>query len=67
MVKGLTLGQILSQVIDRGSLEVSGPSGLTRTFNSASAQVTRLDTGLITTYASYILLATLSLIFVCLF
>lgn len=66
IVKGLSLGYILSQVIDRGSLEAVGPRGITNTFYFASEQMTRIDTGLITTYASYILLATLSLIFVCL-
>lgn len=66
MVNGLSLGYILSQIIDRGSLEAVGPRGITNTFYFASEQMTRIDTGLITTYASYMLLATLSLIFICL-
>lgn len=66
IVKGFSLGQILSQTIDRGSLEVSGPEGVSRTFYALSEEITRLDTGLITTYASYMLIATLSLIFICL-
>lgn len=66
MVSGISLGYIISQLIDRGSLEAAGPSGITRTFSEISEQITRIDTGLITTYASYILLAILSLIFICL-
>jgi len=67
IVNGISIGYIISQIIDRGSLEVAGPFGISRTLYSASEFVTQIDTGLITTYASYMLLSTLSLMFLCLY
>lgn len=67
MMLGLHIGLIFSQILDRGSLEMLGPSGVTNTFYNISDSLIRLDTGLITTYGTYILLATLSLIYICIF
>lgn len=67
MMLGIKVGLVFSQILDRGSLEALGPTGLTNTFYNVSDSLIRLDTGLITTYGTYILLSTLSIIYVCMF
>lgn len=66
IVLGIQLGHITSQIIDRGSLEIYGPRGIQSSLYSFSDVFVTLDTGRVTTYASYILLSTLSITFVCL-
>jgi NADH-ubiquinone oxidoreductase chain 5 len=60
---GLQLGYTISKVLDRGVIELIGPNGLTNTFNNTGSNIAKLDTGHITTYALYIALGVLSLVF----
>jgi NADH-ubiquinone oxidoreductase chain 5 len=59
----LNLGFILSNNIDRGFIELSGPFGLSNILYKSGKNIAKLDTGVITSYALYIVLALLTLIF----
>src|SRR6266576_882054 len=61
--KGLELGYIISKVLDRGIIEMVGPHGLSQTLTNTGKNISKLDTGVITTYSIYITLSLLSLIF----
>ena len=60
---GLQLGYIISKVLDRGVIEVVGPYGLSNVLSNTGFNISKLDTGVITTYSLYITLALLSLLF----
>lgn len=60
--KALELGLVTSKVLDRGLVEKIGPFGLTQSFYNTSRQVATLDTGIVTSYALYIILGFISLI-----
>jgi NADH-ubiquinone oxidoreductase chain 5 len=60
---GLKMGYVLSKVLDRGFLELSGPYGLEVNLNVLGKSLSQLDTGIITTYALYITLGILFIIF----
>lgn len=51
----LKLGGQTTKVIDKGSVELLGPSGLEKGLLNLSKKIASLDTGVITTYALYIL------------
>jgi NADH-ubiquinone oxidoreductase chain 5 len=51
----LKLGGQTTKVIDKGSIELIGPYGLERGLVALSINIANLDTGVITTYALYIL------------
>jgi NADH-ubiquinone oxidoreductase chain 5 len=57
----LNLGLTTSKVLDRGLIEKVGPFGLTDSFYSTSRQMATLDTGVVTSYALYIILGFISL------
>ena len=61
--KGLELGYTISKVLDRGIIEMVGPYGLSQTLTNTGKNISKLDTGIITTYSIYITLSLLSLIF----
>ncbi len=61
---GMTLGFIISKLLDKGVIELIGPYGLSSTSYTASKNLTKLDTGVITTYALYITLGLISLLIV---
>ena len=61
--KGLDLGYKISKVLDRGIIEMVGPYGLSHTLTNTGKNISKLDTGIITTYSIYITLSLLSLIF----
>jgi len=61
--KGLELGYIISKILDRGIIEMVGPHGLSQTLINTGKNISKLDTGVITTYSIYITLSLLSLIF----
>ncbi len=61
--KGLELGYTISKVLDRGIIEMVGPHGLSETLTNTGKNISKLDTGVITTYSIYITLSLLSLIF----
>ena len=61
--KGLELGYSISKVLDRGIIEMVGPYGLSQTLTKTGKNISKLDSGVITTYSIYITLSLLSLIF----
>jgi len=52
----LKLGGQTSKVLDKGSVELLGPFGLEKGLITLSRNISSLDTGVITTYALYILM-----------
>lgn len=52
----LNLGGQTTKVIDKGSVELLGPYGLETGLLTLSKSISRLDTGVITSYALYILI-----------
>jgi NADH-ubiquinone oxidoreductase chain 5 len=52
----LKLGGQTTKVLDRGSVEIIGPYGLEKLLVSLNSRLSRLGTGVITTYALYILI-----------
>ena len=61
--KGLILGYLISKEIDKGAIELLGPFGLSNTLYNKGESLSKLDTGIITTYALYITIGLLSLLF----
>jgi NADH-ubiquinone oxidoreductase chain 5 len=59
----LQLGHIISKVLDRGIIEMVGPYGLTNTLTGTARSISSYDTGVITSYALYIILGLMSFIF----
>ena len=53
------LGGQTTKVLDKGSVEVIGPFGLEKVLLNLSRNIAKLDTGVITSYALYILIALL--------
>jgi len=51
----LKLGGQTTKVVDKGSIELIGPYGLEKGLTTLSKNISRLDTGVITSYALYIL------------
>jgi NADH-ubiquinone oxidoreductase chain 5 len=60
---GYKLGYIISKEIDRGSIELLGPYGLSNSMYNIGKDISKLDTGIITTYALYFTIALL--FFIC--
>ena len=60
---GLQLGYTISKVIDRGIIELLGPLGLSNIFTNTGYNISKLDSGIITTYALYFTLGLLALLF----
>lgn len=60
---GLRLGHVISKVMDRGVIELVGPYGFSNVLTNASRSVASYDTGVITSYALYIILGLISFIF----
>ncbi|KIM19994.1 hypothetical protein M408DRAFT_82711, partial [Serendipita vermifera MAFF 305830] len=56
---GMSLGYTLSKYLDRGAFEYLGPNGLTMLNNNLSARLNKLDDGIITNYASYMIVSIL--------
>ena len=62
--KGLQTSYFVSKTLDRGVIELIGPYGLSNYLNKLGQNISKLDDGKITTYGLYIILSTLSLIFI---
>jgi NADH-ubiquinone oxidoreductase chain 5 len=60
---GLQIGYNISKVLDRGVIELVGPYGLSNALTNTGINISKLDTGVITTYSLYITLGLLSLLF----
>lgn len=58
---GLSLGYTLSKYLDRGAFEYLGPNGLSLLFSNLSAKLNRLDDGIVTNYASYMVISVILL------
>nr|QCX31970.1 NADH dehydrogenase subunit 5 [Nadvornikia sorediata] len=52
----LKLGGQTTKFLDKGSIELIGPYGLEKALHALSINLSKLDTGVVTTYALYILL-----------
>ena len=59
---GYKLGYIISKEIDRGTIELVGPFGLSNNFYNTALNIAKLDTGIITTYSLYITIGLLALL-----
>jgi len=60
--KGLILGIKISKEIDRGAIELLGPYGYSTNLNNSANILSKLDTGIITTYSLYITIGLISLL-----
>lgn len=60
----LTLGGQLTKILDKGSVELVGPYGLEKGLISLSKSLNKLSTGIVTSYALYILVGLISFIFI---
>jgi NADH-ubiquinone oxidoreductase chain 5 len=60
---GLQLGYTIAKVLDRGAIELIGPFGLSSVLNDTGKNIAKLDTGIITSYALYIVLGLISILF----
>ncbi len=54
------LGEQTTKVLDKGSIELLGPHGLEKKLLKLSSDLSKLDTGVITSYALYILIGLIS-------
>lgn len=61
--KGLNVSSITSKVIDRGIIELMGPYGIVNKMINYSFTMAKLDTGVITNYALYIVLGLIILVY----
>lgn len=62
VLKGLSLGYLFNKQLDRGAIELIGPHGVVLGLSRLSSFIAKLDTGIITNYALYILLGLISFI-----
>nr|ATI20331.1 NADH dehydrogenase subunit 5 [Juglanconis sp.] len=60
----LYLGGQTTKVLDKGSVELIGPFGLEKGLMNISKSLTKLSTGVVTSYALYILVGLISFIFI---
>ena len=60
----LNLGGQTTKVLDKGSIELIGPFGLEKALINFSKSLTKLSTGVVTSYALYILVGLISFIFI---
>ncbi len=59
----LKCGHTISKVIDRGIIELVGPYGLSQVLNKTANNISSYDTGIITSYALYIILGLITFLF----
>lgn len=59
----LKYGFFISNLLERGLFEFIGPFGLANTLYFSGKNISKLDTGIITSYALYIVLGLIGLIF----
>jgi NADH-ubiquinone oxidoreductase chain 5 len=50
-----------AKILDRGAIELLGPFGLTNTLTGGSQNIAKLDTGVVTQYALYIMIGLISI------
>jgi NADH-ubiquinone oxidoreductase chain 5 len=64
IANGFKLGYSISKQIDRGVIELVGPYGLSNSIIKLAKDISKLDTGVITTYALYITIGFIFLLIV---
>ena len=64
IAQGMKLGYTVSKVLDKGVLEAVGPYGLSTVLSNTGLSISKLDTGIVTSYALYIVLGFISILFV---
>ena len=62
--KGLNLGYEIFNILERGFIENFGPNGLTISLYSLGKNIGKLDTGVVTSYALYIVLGFIIIFFI---
>lgn len=62
IVPVMSLGHVVSKVIDRGIIEAVGPYGLSQLLPMTGQRIAEYDTSLVTTYALYVMLGLLFLV-----
>jgi NADH-ubiquinone oxidoreductase chain 5 len=65
--KSLNYGYYITNVLEKGIFEVMGPHGLSNVLFKTGNNISKLDTGIVTSYALYIVLGIISLIFLVFF
>jgi len=61
---GLKLGYTIAKVLDRGVIEVVGPFGISDFLFNTGKNISKWDTGIVTSYALYIVLGLISMLFI---
>jgi len=61
---GMNLGFNITMWLDRGIIESVGPYGLANSLSNTGFNISRLDTGIITSYALYIVLGIITLLLI---
>jgi len=64
IAKGMKLGYTVTKVLDRGVIEAVGPYGLASVLSNTGLNISKLDTGIVTSYALYIVLGFISILFI---
>lgn len=64
IAKGLKMGYNITKVLDRGVIELLGPYGISSVLSNTGSKVGKLDTGIVTSYALYIVLGLISILFI---
>lgn len=64
IANGMKLGYTVTKVLDRGVIEAVGPYGLSTILSNTGLNISKLDTGIITSYALYIVLGFISILFI---
>jgi NADH-ubiquinone oxidoreductase chain 5 len=65
--KSLNYGYYITNVLEKGVFEIMGPHGLSYVLFNTGNKISKLDTGIVTSYALYIVLGIISLIFLVFF
>jgi NADH-ubiquinone oxidoreductase chain 5 len=60
----MKLGYTVTKVLDRGVIESVGPYGLASVLSNTGLNISKLDTGIVTSYALYIVLGFISILFI---
>ena len=64
IAKGMKLGYTITKVLERGVIEAVGPHGLSTVLSNTGLNISKLDTGIVTSYALYIVLGFISILFI---
>jgi NADH-ubiquinone oxidoreductase chain 5 len=64
IAQGMRLGYTVTKVLDRGVIEAVGPFGLSTVLSNTGFNISRLDTGIVTSYALYIVLGLISILLI---